>query len=502
MPPDELDDLIVKYFSGVASEDEARCLDAILRGDPAARRFFLELSNLDFAIEKFTADLAETLRDPPTADVVHGRLPWVAASILSLLVVLAACMTLIPTSPVVEQPPTAPAASRVATFVRVVGPAGDLRSQSIFAGKRFEFGADTTHLVTITGVTLVIESPTVFTFESAGVLRLERGRLVADVPPAGKGFTVVTPSGKAIDLGTNFGVAVDPSGATEIHVFKGLVVAENVSGQQTTLRGGEAVTISRKPSPEGFVRCPLRPGAFVREDEIVAIDDGRVGDRMSQSQTALARLRKDSETILLLDFEAAGVAADDCGIVAGRWPGSRAAQFSESLDHITTDVAGDRTWKQVTLAAWVRIDRIGESFQSLYHTDRWNDRAGSVHWMITPEARVRLAVQASMHASETSGYACDHDSSTFLAGKEGRWLHLATVYDTDNKTVRFYVDGVVDRESELVIAPQASLGPAQIGNWKHEDRVLGGRIDEFTIVGRALTDDEIRSLHAAGTPYP
>jgi len=34
--------------------------------------------------------------------------------------------------------------------------------------------------------------------------------------------------------------------------------------------------------------------------------------------------------------------------------------------------AAERTWPQLTLVAWVRLDRLGAPYQSLLHTDGWN----------------------------------------------------------------------------------------------------------------------------------
>jgi hypothetical protein len=88
-----------------------------------------------------------------------------------------------------------------------------------------------------------------------------------------------------------------------------------------------------------------------------------------------------------------------------------------------------------------------------------------------------------------------------VLGEEGRWIHLAAVYDSEAKTARFYVDGVFDSETHLAVAPPARLGAARIGNWNMNDRRLSGRIDEFFIIRRALGDDEIRAIHASGNPY-
>ena len=88
-----------------------------------------------------------------------------------------------------------------------------------------------------------------------------------------------------------------------------------------------------------------------------------------------------------------------------------------------------------------------------------------------------------------------------MLDEKGRWSHVATVYDSDTKTTRFFLDGLLDRETRLAVAPPAMLGPARIGNWNWDDRKLSGRVDEFVVWGRCLTAEEIGDIHVAGSPY-
>lgn len=155
-----------------------------------------------------------------------------------------------------------------------------------------------------------------------------------------------------------------------------------------------------------------------------------------------------------------------------------------------------------TLAAWVRLDRLGAPYQSLLHTDGWNkSNPGQVHWMATKLATMRLALFANTLApgsDETNGHP---DSRTSVLPEHGRWVHFATVYDSAGKTVRFYLNGLFDKETHQAIAHPARLGPAQIGNWDRQDRKLSGRVDELLLLGRAMSDGEVRALFEAGNPY-
>jgi hypothetical protein len=121
--------------------------------------------------------------------------------------------------------------------------------------------------------------------------------------------------------------------------------------------------------------------------------------------------------------------------------------------------------------------------------------------MVTRHATMRLALRGNTLAAgsdETEGYP---DSRTQVLPELGRWVHLATVYDANTRTVRFYHNGRFDKETRQAIAHPARLGPARIGNWDRQDRKLSGRVDELLLLGRALSDAEIRALFEAGNPY-
>jgi hypothetical protein len=375
----------------------------------------------------------------------------------------------------------------------------EMADGSSLRGESHEIKEGSVALITARGARLVIEAPAEFHFESAQRLHMKRGRLAADVPPAAKGFTVITPSGDAVDLGTRFGVDVPLSGASEVHVFQGEVITK-ASGAKAkqSLRTGDAVTFDQGAS----TARELRSSAFIQPDEMSELTAGLAAGQRAQSDAALAKLKSDPTLIALLDFEAADELPGVYRRVQGRWPGSHAPEFVNVGDHLKLDVGGDRDWPQFSLAAWVRIDRLGAPYQSLLHTDGWSkNNPGQVHWMINRDTTMRLALIGNTLAPDANERDGHPDSRTSVLPEQGRWVHLATVYDSQAKTVRFYLNGQFDKETLQQVAHPARLGPAQIGNWNQQDRTLSGRVDELLLLGRAMTDDEIRTLHAAGNPY-
>jgi hypothetical protein len=308
---------------------------------------------------------------------------------------------------------------------------------------------------------------------------------------------VVTPDGDAVDLGTRFGVDVPAEGDSEIHVFEGEVIATGAGGDRS-LRGGDALVMSRG---NGDAR-ELRSAAFIQADELPALDAGLAAGQQARSRLATEALKSDPALIALIDFDTGPRRPGVYRLVQGRWPGSRAAEFVEVGDHLRLQIGGDQSWPQLTLAAWVRLDHLGAPYQSLLHTDGWSENnPGQVHWMINGNATMRLALRENVLAAgseEKNGYP---DSSIPVLTEQGRWVHLAVVYDSEKGTVRFYLNGRFDRETRQSFAHPARLGPAQIGNWDQQDRKLSGRIDQLLVLGRAMSDAEMVELHEAGTPY-
>ncbi|VAX41086.1 hypothetical protein MNBD_PLANCTO02-2205, partial [hydrothermal vent metagenome] len=100
----------------------------------------------------------------------------------------------------------------------------------------------TVELLLPTGVKVFIAAPATFQVTGENEITLSHGTLLANVTPeAGKGFTVKTPRGRVVDLGTIFGVEVESSGTSSVQVFKGNVELWNSSGTKTPLTAGKTM---------------------------------------------------------------------------------------------------------------------------------------------------------------------------------------------------------------------------------------------------------------------
>ena len=99
--------------------------------------------------------------------------------------------------------------------------AGRLRLAEGLARLRFVRGAE-----------LTLEGPAELELVGEQVCRLHRGSLVAHVPEAARGFSVLTPSATLIDHGTDFGISTDADGQARVHVMQGEVELRHVSGSK------------------------------------------------------------------------------------------------------------------------------------------------------------------------------------------------------------------------------------------------------------------------------
>ncbi|MBA2114982.1 LamG-like jellyroll fold domain-containing protein [Bremerella alba] len=498
------------YLENRATPEQVFQLNERLRNDPEARRSFREILNLDSVLmetsEEITGEANKAYAAyqwPGPANAPLAPQPKEASvsvvdsqrnrSWVSLVLVIAASLV------VIVGTLSWFAENREYAIVEYAAGAQGLSTGMTLGAESHFIQAGTVQLVTPRGARIVIEAPALFYFESAQRLHLKHGRLAADVPPEAHRFTVITPTGQAIDLGTKFGVDMPEEGEAEIHVFQGEVIAQSTEGGNLrNLRDNQAFRLqSAVGTPSSF-----RSGAFIQPGEVDSLHAALQAGQPKRSQLAQRQLRDDPDLIALLDFDTGKKHPGKYRSVQGRWPGSQAAEFVNVGDHMKLDVGGEHSWPQLTLAAWVRLDQLGEPYHSLLHTDGWEvTNKGQVHWMVTRLTTMRLALRDNTLAPEDLAQEGFPDSQTSVLPEQGRWVHLAAVYDADLKTVRFYFNGQFDSESKLSRAHPARLGPAQIGNWNTNDRTLSGRIDEMLILGRAMSDVEMEQLFASGNPY-
>ncbi len=351
---------------------------------------------------------------------------------------------------------------------------------------------------------VVIEAPAKFTVQDAKTVRIENGRITAHVRDGRQGLRVITPHTDVLDLGTRFGVDVRSGERSEVHVFEGKVEAGAAGGpRKELLSENQAVRYTNESGPQPM---DIRAGSFIRPEEMKPLVAGTRNGQVKRALAIHAALKKDPALIGLVDFESRQEGIDIKGArnVQGRFPSFNALEFVDSEDNASLDLHASVS--QLTLLSWVRLDQVPDGISSLYHTDGWN-KPGQVHWMILKNGQMRFAMFGEAAEEAAASHAHFPESRAPVLGELGRWIHLAAVYDSQQKLVSFFVNGVFDSSVKMTGGLPALLGKAQIGNWNLKDahgtgnRRFSGRVDELVALSRALSPQEIRAQYEAGTPY-
>ncbi|MGB8852717.1 MAG: FecR domain-containing protein [Pirellulales bacterium] len=275
--PVELERMLSALVDGTITADEQAVLDRLIATDPAVRaeyRDFMRMEHLlaweisygSAAPVEPTDDSAATSPEPPAPKhpPAAGRrgLPWRRAGVwllpLSLAaavaggIVLAAVAGLVAFQPVAATLTDADGARWNDNQARLVG-------ASLGPGP-LHLTAGSAQITFRSGAVVTLESPAEFDILGSNKVFLRSGRLTPFVPPAAKGFTVVSPTGEVIDFGTEFSVAVDPDGKTDVFVIHGEVDVKKGHGpvrEPVRLTQGYATRVAAGQSPPQVTQTPL-----------------------------------------------------------------------------------------------------------------------------------------------------------------------------------------------------------------------------------------------------
>lgn len=256
---DRLQNLLQLQLEGRTTGDEKRELGDLLRAHPWAQELYVDFIQDTASLRWWSANVPldtaghEAIPFPPRHTAPRRRkssvhlLAAVAASVLVLLA--AAAISHFRRPPVVAEntqpeipagtqhigagPPLAGAdvqesPASVATVARLrdvewSGADKVAEMSRLSVGQTVQFKQGEIEIYFDQAVKLVVRGPANVTIRSASEIYSSSGVLAARVGEAGIGFTIVTPTGRITDLGTEFGVAIGDEGATDVAVFRGAV---------------------------------------------------------------------------------------------------------------------------------------------------------------------------------------------------------------------------------------------------------------------------------------
>lgn len=250
---ERFDELWTDFLEGDLDAAGLEELQTLLAADPALARQAADLYGEHRLLglvyqsdDAFARDtVARALRDREgfVADVVRRAAPRPprARRVLGYVAVAAAAFLLsLGVQRVLSAPPPEPVATLIrATGARWSGHGALPEGQRLLQG-RHRLLEGSAALLFDGGAVVLLTGATDLELESRGRALLHSGRLTVEASEA-YGFTVRTPKGEVVDLGTEFAVAVESSGATEVHVLQGEVAWEAPSEKTQLLQTGQAL---------------------------------------------------------------------------------------------------------------------------------------------------------------------------------------------------------------------------------------------------------------------
>jgi hypothetical protein len=369
------------------------------------------------------------------------------------------------------------------------------------------------------GARVILEGPSSLELVSAGEARLDYGKLSARVPEPAHGSKVYTPEVTVTDLGTEFGLNLQKAQPVKLEVFEGKVeFAMDATNRPHLLKAGDGVTVSaRLVEPMEAVD----QSAFMSAQELARREAAELRARYQRWRQAGGSLDYDPAILVHLNFEdahnldrnlinrAASTLAGaamifGCDWGEGRWPGKAALEFKGIGDRVRLPVPG--AYESLTYLAWVRVDGLPNRWNSLALVDTL--KTGETHWQIRRDGSLELSVRIDSGKAEW-----DHLISppVITQAHFGKWIQVAGVCDGRTGSMTLYFNGRAVATKSMSQKRVLTLGTVELGNWsptaKKMDanycvRDFHGRMDEFALLSRPLSAQEIRHLYELGRPRP
>lgn len=518
MPPespsekrDWIERTLLDLREGRASDADARELRQLLMNDREARLIYLRNNQLDGLLE-MSGQAAKPSRSTllqflsaHRGHVVSAAIGAGIAAVLTLLAVLGPFHTPASSPLIAEDPSTNSSLALLSSdYDAEFGGEAALDSGQFGEGEvALERGI--AQLAFRNGAQIVLEGKCGFEIIDEMTVTLTHGKMWAYCPESAYGFKVLTPGGREIiDLGTEFGVEVAASGATDVHVYDGLINVVEANSETQMVEAGHALHWRDSSGPASAVAVDF--------DKFVTASD------LTESRLHAydSQLKMRDDLVLYYNFNTITgkhvrneVAPEDKATrgklhgaitVSGRSRQQRGVLFDDPEDSISLRLDRPKELSAYTIAMWIKVDRIDGSHAPLINSNGWENN--DIHFQINQSGALRSGIHGFESFQSKSGCI-----------DPGRWQLVAVSWDFELLKARFSCDGI-PIQSKLVRRypiqpenPHPEFGDCMIGSWggrpkpyRDQLRDFCGRIDSVMIFDHALSDEELAELYRLGKP--
>ncbi|EMI52976.1 LamG-like jellyroll fold domain-containing protein [Rhodopirellula sallentina] len=367
----------------------------------------------------------------------------------------------------------------------------------------------TVQLEFMSGAVVALEGPAELKILSKDAATLVSGAATAYVPPRAHGFMINAPNAAIVDLGTEFGVRVSPSGVSEIEVLSGEVELSLLGDDGNTLSSQRVVEANR-------VRVDHR-SEELQTVESIGTDLPIISaydDTLLSLSDQYAQAIRTAEPILYWRFQGDGddPLRNEMGnrfnaevVIAGESEDIRfengIVRFERGDDSrylTSTDVLEGFNEKPYTIEFWMKPDDLQHSTCiGTYPVSRVDSRTFvnvveivTDTFMIHEPGAVRLLHRTPPHIEY------EHGKNVFSPGicVPGQWHHVVAVRSIDS--IELFING--QRQRRVVLPPKNLNSPGdfqfRVGELLEagDSRRFLGAMDELAIYGHALSESEIR----------
>ncbi|TWU44804.1 FecR protein [Rubripirellula tenax] len=344
------------------------------------------------------------------------------------------------------------------------------------------------HLQFDGGVMVYVEAPAQFSVISGKRLVLQHGRLSANVPPEGIGFTVDTPEAEVVDFGTEFSVDVE-GGASEIHVFDGLVrVNPGASNQRDASRSVDLQASQAVRITDGAAELEdisIATARFIRNFDEPRLNYVRAVKRLSplahyrmpiRDRGLVSEPPKYSGVLLTGEGKRPPHAQ---GVFVG---GSLRVGVDSTGRGGRVDLPPALSTGQFSLTVFVYLETPAHG--AIVATNLDGER-GNFGLSLNENGML----QASVRRRNDDVLSVSGGSVLPLK----TWRHVVVTADGEN--LQLYEDGKLVASKPCKALATTDAETVWFGTDARANRVWGGRIDEVALFDRALTEEEVAALY-------
>ncbi|MGJ8697534.1 MAG: LamG-like jellyroll fold domain-containing protein [Verrucomicrobiaceae bacterium] len=488
-----IESIIDDFREGNADPNDVESLRALLLEDSGARKIYLESNKLTTLLES-TSTITKTA--PPRRILPFTR--WAAGLGIAAALTIGLWVSFQNPAATPSTPNPAPWLATLSSSNEPVWDGPGAISGKFYPGK-IKLKSGVAELEFQNGAQFIIEGPCALEIINGNKIELEYGKLWGHCPPNAQGFEVLAPGGnRIVDLGTEFGVGVAPSGEVEVHVFDGEVEVFSDNEKKRALDAGSALKIA-----PGEVPHPLHANILSFTNTYKLQSDLYHRHRSALLQREDLFLYYDFSPLVqnpytVRDFGPAQLDGNVLGAlpVKGRIADKGARLFEKEGDAVAVDLTQTSPGKQFTIAMWVKPTAFSRSHMALFNSNEFGP--GKLHFQIHDDGRLMTAI------GEVARYSSPRDTI-----KTNTWQMVAVSWDLETGEAQLYLNGETLEIKRTAFTgknniPSLDLGPCQIGSWAQptygHNRSFEGRIDEVMLFSGSLSESEMISLFEQSRP--